>query len=197
MNWRRMASIASALWRCPGCSERRENLNRIQEPRLVPSGDNEYIPPPDQPTKCSVDEMALFHLNYGDLIRPAYRILPSRGWGQCTNLTEDYLVVYGPKHQDENSIFDTSPYILPPGRTTPDRWDCDGFFLPSDRKLKIGRRVRSGPLAVKIWDLRHLVVRGTARGPYACSWTNGIFEPSQINWAIPNFTYEDVIARLK
>jgi len=46
--------------------------------------------------------------------------------------------VYGPKHPDERSIFDTPPYILPPGATTPDRWDCDGLFLPADRTIHDG-----------------------------------------------------------
>jgi hypothetical protein len=80
--------------------------------------------------------MKLFDLDYGDLIRPGFRILPSRGWGQCTNHTGDYLIVYGPKHPSERSIFDTSPYVLPPDATTPDGWDCDGFLVPSDRLIR-------------------------------------------------------------
>jgi hypothetical protein len=31
---------------------------------------------------------------------------------------------------------------------------------------------------------------------YECSWNNGVFELSQINWAIPNFTYEDICERV-
>ena len=49
--------------------------------------------------------------------------------------TEKHLIVYGPKHEQERSIFDTPPYVLPLGATTPNCWDCEGFFLPSDRKL--------------------------------------------------------------
>jgi hypothetical protein len=49
--------------------------------------------------------MALFRLYYGDLPRPPCRILRSRGWGQCTNLTDEYIIVYGPKHLEERSIF--------------------------------------------------------------------------------------------
>ena len=78
--------------------------------------------------KLQPEEMVLFPINYGDLIRPPFRILPSRGWGQCTNTTRELLVVYGPKHQCERSVFDTSSYVLPPGRTTPDNWDCDGIL---------------------------------------------------------------------
>jgi hypothetical protein len=42
--------------------------------------------------KYSAEEMVLFELDYGDLIRPDFEIVPSRGWGQCTNRTGEYLV---------------------------------------------------------------------------------------------------------
>jgi hypothetical protein len=84
--------------------------------------------------KCRPEDMLLFDLDYGDLIRPPFRILRARGWGQCTNHTEEHLIVYGPKHDRERSIFDTSPYVLPPGATTPDSWDCEAsFFRPTER----------------------------------------------------------------
>ncbi len=140
--------------------------------------------------------MRLFHLDYGDLIRPPFRVLRSRGWGQCTNVTSEYLVVYGPKHPEERSIFDTSPYVLPPGSTTPDDWDCDGFLLPANRMLRWWHLHRSGPLAVKFWNHRHFRIARTGLKEYRCSWPNGLFQPSQINWAIPNFSYEDIVARL-
>src|ERR1700722_5046513 len=123
--------------------------------------------------------MALFPIDYGELLRPPYRILTSRGWGQCINLTDEFLIVYGPKHAEENSIFETSPYVLPPGRTTPDGWDCDGFFVPSDRSFRRARRSRSGPLAVKFWNFRRFAVRREGNSAtYRSSWANGIFEPS-------------------
>jgi hypothetical protein len=141
--------------------------------------------------------MALFELNYGDLIRSRYRILPSRGWGQCTNLTDEYLVVYGPKHDNDRSIFDTSPYVLPPDATTPDRWDCDGFLLPSDRILRRRRQDLRGPLAVKFWNFRRFQVEKINAAVYRCSWDNGVFEPSKINWAIPNFSYQEIFRRIE
>ena len=72
--------------------------------------------------KLKLEDMLLFELDYGDLIRPPFRILRGRGWGQCTNQTDEHLIVYGPKYDTERSIFDTSPYVLPPGATTPDWW---------------------------------------------------------------------------
>ncbi len=147
--------------------------------------------------KCRAEEMVLFELNYGELLRPPYRILRSRGWGQCCNLTGEYIVVYGPKHEAEPSIFDTSPYVLPPGATTPDKWDCDGFLLPSDRALQRRSRLRHGPLAVKFWNFRRFAVWTLDAHAYRCSWDNGVFEPSQINWAIPNLNYADILSRVR
>src|ERR1051325_2175794 len=114
--------------------------------------------------------MVVFELDYGDLLRPEFRIVIGRGWGQCTNRTGECLIVYGPKHPDERSIFDTTPYMLPPGATTPDRWDCDGFLVPADRAIRSWRGKRGGPLAVKIWDFRHVTVKALAPGVYSCSW---------------------------
>ena len=147
--------------------------------------------------KCRPEDMLLFKLDYGDLLRPPFRILRGRGWGQCTNQTQEHLIVYGPKHEREPSIFDTSPYVLPPGVTTPDEWDCEGFLVPSDRMLQCWRSRRQGPLAVKFWNFRRFWVKSLDAGTYRCSWNNGVFEPSQINWAIPNFLYRDIMARLK
>jgi hypothetical protein len=129
--------------------------------------------------------MALFKLDYGDLVRPVFRILPQKGWAQCSNWTTEFLVVYGPKHEAEQSIFDTSPYVLPVNSTTPDHWDCKGFFLPSDRVLVSA--ALPGPLAIKFWNGRRFWVRNPDAKTYKCSWNNGTYQPSQINWAIPNF----------
>ena len=147
--------------------------------------------------KCRPEDMRLFDLDYGDLVRPPFRILRGRGWGQCTNQTDEYLIVYGPKHYSERSIFDTSPYVLPPGATTPDSWDCEGFLVPSDRMLRRLRGCRRGPLAIKFWNYRRFWVKSLGADTYRSSWDNGVFEPSQINWAIPNFSYQDIVDRLR
>jgi hypothetical protein len=142
--------------------------------------------------RLEADSIALLELDYGDLIRPTFRIVPDRGWGECTNATNEYLIVYGPKHARDRSSCDTSPYILPPGSITPNRWDCDGFFLPSDRTIRLWRRELLGPLAVKFWDFRHFEVKRLGERVYKASWHNGVFQPSQINWAIPNFSYKQI-----
>ena len=141
--------------------------------------------------------MILFELDYGDLLRPPFQILDSRGWGQCTNNTAEILIVYGPKHPSERSIFDTSPYILRPGDTTPDRWDCEGFLLPADRRIRGWKGSRSGPLAIKFWNFRKFSISADVANTYRAPWNNGVFEPSQINWAIPNFSYEEIQRRVE
>lgn len=147
--------------------------------------------------KLQAEQMVLFALDYGDLIRPEYEILRGWGWSQCTNRTSEYLIVYGPKAETERSIFDTSPYILPPGSMTPDDWDCKGFLVPSDRcLLRRWNRIR-GPLAAKFWNYRCFSVWNEDSTIYRCSWDNGIFRPSQINWAIPNLFYEQILNRLR
>lgn len=145
--------------------------------------------------QCQPEEMRLFELDYGEMLRPPFRILPSRGWGRCINETGEILLVYGPKHPRDQSIFDNSPYVLPPGSTTPDHWDCDGFFVPADRMFKGWWRNQAGPIAVKFWDFRRFTVcRDTEI--YVCPWHNGVFEPSQINWAIPNLSIAEIGQRI-
>lgn len=147
--------------------------------------------------KLETGALKLLELDYGDLIRPTFRILPDRGWGQCTNATDEYLIVYGPKHLRDRSVCDTSTYVLPPGTTTPDRWDCDGLFLPSDRSIHLWRGNQRGPLAIKFWDFRRFKVKRIADSVYEASWHNGVFQPSQINWAIPNFSYGQIEAKIE
>ncbi len=147
--------------------------------------------------KLRPEQMFVFPLDYGELIRPPFEILTGRGWGQCTNATHEFLIVYGPKHETERSIFDTTPYVLPSGATTPDRWDCEGFFLPSDRQLRSRWGTQPGPLAIKFWNFRHFTVRQTDPVGYASFWPNAIFQASQVNWAIPNLTYEAVQGRIR
>ena len=139
--------------------------------------------------KCRAEDSELFEIKYGDLIRPEYRILPSRGWGQCTNRTTEYLIVYGPKHEAERSIFDTSPYVLPPGATTPNFWDCDGFLLPRDRAIRRWRGLRRGPLALKFWNHRHFSVWGVDAETYHCSWTTASLSRARSTGRSPTFRF--------
>jgi hypothetical protein len=69
--------------------------------------------------------------------------------------------------------------------------------VPSDRLLRRWGRLKRGPLAVKFWNFRRFRVRKASSNIYRSSWDNGIFEPSQINWAIPNFPYQTILGRVR
>jgi hypothetical protein len=88
-------------------------------------------------------------------------------------------------------------YFLPPGRTTPDNWDCDGFYVPNDRVARQRFSKKNGPLAIKYWDLRHFTVIKSAPDEYKCYDNNGAFRQGEINWAVPNLSYSEVVRRSK
>lgn len=105
------------------------------------------------------------------------------GWGQCTNFTDEILLVYGP--QIPGSIYDNSLYCLPPGWTTPNDWDCDGFFIPDDRIANQAFSKLYGPLAIKYIDGIHFAVTKSAPNEYRCFGNQGAFRPGEVNWQIP------------
>jgi hypothetical protein len=87
--------------------------------------------------KMASEEMVLVESDHGDFApRCGGEIMGGPGWGQCTNLTNEILIVYGPEIPKDPSNCGNSMYFLPPGCTTPDNWDCDGFYVPNDRVAK-------------------------------------------------------------
>jgi hypothetical protein len=113
------------------------------------------------------------------------------GWGQCTNLTEEMLAVYGPKVS--SSPYDNALYCLPPYTTTPQDWDCDGFYVPTDRVANQAfSRVR-GPLAIKYPDFVHFRITQIHPGEYDCAFNEAAFRPREVNWPIPYLTYSEVL----
>jgi hypothetical protein len=139
--------------------------------------------------------MILVEFDYGDFLRAKFTINPEWGWGQGLNATSEMLIVYGPKHPKDRSIFDTSPYFLPPDCQTPRGWDCNGFFVPSDRLAVQKRSTITGPLAIKYWDFRKFTVTVAGSNGYLCPYNNGAFPPSAINWPIPNVPYAALVRR--
>jgi len=123
-------------------------------------------------------------------IQPIPRVINA---GRLTNRTGETLLVYGPKLP--GSTYDNSLYCLPDGYITPEwqasgsPWDCDGFFVPSDR---IANQLLSrvpGPAAAKYSDIRFPVIDKSAPNEYNCRLNEGIFKPgSGLNWQIPNIT---------
>jgi len=147
--------------------------------------------------KMASEEMKLMELDHGDFGPVAPEVMGGPRWGQCINLTDEILIVYGPNSPKDPSHYGNSMYFLPPGCTTPDNWDCDGFYVPNDRVAKQRFSKKQGPLAIKFWDLRHFTVAKSAPDEYKCYDNNGAFKQGEINWAVPNLSYAEVVRRCK
>jgi hypothetical protein len=110
------------------------------------------------------------------------------GYGQLSNKTGESLLVYGPKI---DGTFDNSLYHLPTGSKTPDDWDCDGLFVPSDRYADQATSTDQGPLAIKYINFRTPVIERLGAN-YECSMNNGAYKAGEINWEIPNAGYSSL-----
>ncbi|MFW9336472.1 hypothetical protein ACN6AX_25195 [Paenibacillus polymyxa] len=126
--------------------------------------------------------------------------------GHLINKTNEILRVYGPpaSHRPD---FDNADYILPKDKGTIDEWgenwDCDGFYVPADRKIKqLVLGIADGPVAVKFVPPFDGTV--TQEGAvYIVDQPNfGVFKPEEfcrptnypkcVNWYIPNEIYPEV-----
>jgi len=110
--------------------------------------------------------------------------------GQLTNKTGETLLVYGPKAPGQP--FDNTLYRLPAGQKTRAGWDCDGFFVPKDRKADQAFTIVSGPVAVKYRDYRSPVIESSGSGKYNCSLNDGVYKSGEINWPIPDISCKDI-----
>ena len=110
--------------------------------------------------------------------------------GKLTNKTGETLLVYGPKRAGETR--DNSLYQLPDERATPDGWDCDGFYVPTDRVADQALSNENGPLAVKYRDFRSPEITKSSPTHYECGLNGGIFKPGEVNWEIPSIPFSSV-----
>lgn len=113
--------------------------------------------------------------------------------GQLTNKTGETLLVYGPKASNET--FDNTLYRLPTGRKTRAGWDCDGFYVPNDRKADQAFSTVLGPVAVKYHDYRSPVIESSGSGIYKCSFNDGVYRSGEIHWSIPNISCKEITSR--
>ena len=70
--------------------------------------------------------------------------------GTCENSTDEAILVYGPRSSNTPQDKDNALYQLPPGKRTPEGWDCDGVYVPNDRVADqlLGDEIM-GPVAIK------------------------------------------------
>jgi|GEM_PF-4939998 len=109
-----------------------------------------------------------------------------------TNSTSEILIVYGPRRETDGGNYDNSWYILHPGKTIPQNWQCDGLFIPKDRKfMQINGETMQGPVAVKYGSLMPVTI--TQDGDQYIEKDNsneGVFHQSEIDWDVPDFKAE-------
>ncbi len=79
--------------------------------------------------------------------------------------------------------------------TTPSNWDCDGFYIPTNRFAEqLLFPTKPGPIAVKYHDLQSATITMQNNTKYYCPGNLLIYEPTEVNWEIPTLTYEEVLS---
>lgn len=136
-----------------------------------------------------------------------YALETGTSWGQCANETNKTLAVYGPK-PDEDDVgedypYDTALYFLAPGRTTKEKWDCNGVYLPNDAKVTAissnqqGEEL-AGSGAIKIVNGTQLVAKtnlDTSAVELNIPATQ-VFKAGDLNWFIPNVSQATIDTRV-
>lgn len=118
-------------------------------------------------------------------------------WGQCRNETGGTLAIYGPGGEEsEESGNNSQFYFLANDQTTPDQWDCQGVYLPSD--VKVAGLNKTGAAAVKIMDGTQLLVK---KNPDTSEWelnlpSAKVVNPDEMDWFIPNVSQAFVDSRI-
>lgn len=109
-----------------------------------------------------------------------------------TNSTSETIIVYGPSRETDGGNYENSWYVLHSGKTIPENWQCDGLFIPKDRKfMQINGETVQGPVAVKYGNLMPVTI--TQDGDQYIEKENrneGVFRESEINWDVPDFSAE-------
>lgn len=117
-------------------------------------------------------------------------------WGQCRNETGKTLAIYGHQGESSKSTVDNELSFLADGTSTPDGWDCNGIYLPSDSKVA-GIDVTQ-PLAYKVLDGTQLVARANSEtGELVLNVPPAsIFKAGEKNWSIPNVSQAFIESRI-
>ncbi|MBD2433981.1 MULTISPECIES: hypothetical protein [Fischerella] len=118
-------------------------------------------------------------------------------WGQCRNETGGNLAIYGNAGEEsEESENSNQLYFLANGQTTPDQWDCQGVYLPSD--VKVAGLDKTGAVAIRIMDGTQLLVKKNPdTSELELNIPNAkVVKPSDQDWFIPNVSQAFVDSRI-
>lgn len=124
---------------------------------------------------------------------PTRRFHPA--WLYCSvqNDSEEPIFVYGPRHKSDTVKIPTSLFLLPAKTRSPRFWDCKGVLVPMGQNALVKNQVVHGPTALKYRDLRQIHVQ-IKDGVYCCPRPNGILTHDQIEFPVPDRTYEELLA---
>ncbi|MDZ8184425.1 MAG: hypothetical protein RMX96_06105 [Nostoc sp. ChiSLP02] len=126
-------------------------------------------------------------------------------WGQCSNQTGKTLAIYGPEPNldDDEYSQGAALYFLGNGKTTKDRWNCKGVYLPNDlTAIASGvdgnqQELPSG-VVVKVPNGTNLVLKlnaDTGAIEFNKAGTK-ILKAGDVDWFIPNVSQDIVDARV-
>lgn len=103
--------------------------------------------------------------------------------GKCINLTEERLYIYGPRyiHEAWDDRYENTFYVLEKGESTPDDFDCDGFFVPNDRVVaQVSMPTVKGPCAVKFRDHQTFTITQDGNHYVPDSMNFGVFKIDEV-----------------
>jgi hypothetical protein len=118
-------------------------------------------------------------------------------WGQCRNETGGNLAIYGAgSEESENSGNKNQLYFLANGQTTPDQWDCQGIYVPSD--VKVSGLDKTNAVAIKILDGTQLLAK---KNPDTSEVELNLPSPKVVTseekkWFVPNVSQAFVNSRI-
>ncbi|MBD2020278.1 hypothetical protein H6F43_08775 [Leptolyngbya sp. FACHB-36] len=118
-------------------------------------------------------------------------------WGQCFNLTNRTLAVYGKSTDSKKKAQEAGEshtlYFLASGQATDDEWDCDGVYIPAEipvAGLEPADGQERGPIVARIVDGARFMVMAsptTAELEFNVSPAQ-IIKSGESTWEVPNLT---------
>ncbi|GJD19790.1 hypothetical protein RIVM261_047460 [Rivularia sp. IAM M-261] len=118
-------------------------------------------------------------------------------WGQCRNESGANLAIYGTgSEESEESGNKNQLYFLGNGQTTPDQWDCQGVYLPSN--VKVASLDKTGAAAVKIMDGTQILVKKNPKtSELELNLPDAkIVKSDEKGWFIPNVSQAFINSRI-
>lgn len=134
-------------------------------------------------------------INQGVMTEKEYKQIKSSGSNGVvvTNSTSENVLVYGPARATDGGNYDTSWYILHPGKATPQNHNVQGLYIPKDRKfVDVNGKTVQGPAAVRYSASKSVTITSNENQYLEKNEHNdGVYHAAEINWPIPDFSSAD------